>query len=450
MAIKEPYERPIIIRHSVGLANKFGRAPSAVPLTRIDGIPTSTLLEQYGSPLYVVSESTLRRKYREMHRAFTVRYPRVQIAYSYKTNYLSSICAALHQEGAWAEVVSGFEYEIATALHVSPKNIVFNGPYKTKEELRRAVEEGAMVNIDSHEEMYLLEDIARELGRVLDVGVRVNMELGYPPWDRFGFNVESGQAFDIVKRMMSNNLLRVRGLHCHAGTYIDNIEIYRQMAEKFVELYRRLRAELTVKLEYWDIGGGFATINTLHTAYLPATQTVPSPDQYAEVIGPTLLRGPFAPNEAPLLILEPGRAVVDEAMHLATTVYAAKRLPSGAKAYVVDAGVNLMFASFWYKYEIQPAQEGNAVMEDAAVYGPLCMQIDCLRPAIPLPQLRHGDILVVKNVGAYNFSQSMQFIQPRPSIVQIADGKVHVVRERETTEYVRTPERLPQHLAPKD
>lgn len=446
MQTKLVYEKPVIIRHSVGLANKFGRAPGTIPMSRIDGVAVRDLVERYGSPLYVVSEATLRKKYRDMHRAFSLRYPRTQIAYSYKTNYLSSVCATLHQEGAWAEVVSGFEYDIARSFNIPGQHIVFNGPYKTRTELKRAITDGAMVNIDSTDEMYLLEDIARELGRTIDVGVRVNMELNYPPWDRFGFNVESGQAFDAVKRMMSNKLLNVRGLHIHAGTYIDNVETYRQMAEKLVDLYRNLQTALNLKLHYWDIGGGFASINTLHTSYLPGAQTAPTFDQYAEAVGPTLLRGPFLPAEAPLLILEPGRSLVDEAMHLITTVYSTKRLGNGTKAYVVDAGVNLLFASFWYRYDVIPGQDAGPAVEESVLYGPLCMQIDVIRPSVPLPQLRTGDLLVVKNVGAYNFSQSMQFIQPRPAVVHIAEGTAHDVRERETTEYIRSLERLPKHL----
>ena len=130
---KQFYEKPTIIRHTVGLANKFGRAPNAIPFPRVDGVPIRSLLQQYGSPLFIVSEQTLRRKYRDMKRAFSLRYPKVQISYSYKTNYLSAICATFQDEGVYAEVVSGFEYEIAKSLNVKGENIIFNGPHKTKE-----------------------------------------------------------------------------------------------------------------------------------------------------------------------------------------------------------------------------------------------------------------------------------------------------------------------------
>lgn len=448
MALKQRYEKPMIVRHTVGLANKFGRAPGSLPMSRIDGVAVRDLVDQYGSPLYVLSESTLRRRYRDMVRAFSVRYPRVQIAYSYKTNYLSAVCSILKQEGAWAEVVSGFEYSIAQALKIPGNQIVFNGPYKTRDELRRAATDGARINLDSHDEMYLMEEVARELNRPIDVGIRLNMEVGHTPWERFGFNLESGQAYDAIKRMMSNQLLNVKGLHVHAGTYIDNVEIYRAVAEKLVEFYRQIKTELNIRLDSWDMGGGFASINTLLTSYLPGSQTCPTFDQYADAIGPTLLRGPFGPDEVPLLLLEPGRAIVDEAMHLITTVHSSKRLPSGGKSYVVDAGVNLLFASFWYRYDVQPAQDGGFSTEEAAIYGPLCMQIDCIRPSISLPQMRPGELLVIKNVGAYNLSQSMQFIQTRPAVVLLKDGESHIVREAETPEYVRAPERLPKHLTP--
>jgi diaminopimelate decarboxylase len=444
---KQFYEKPIIIRHTVGLANKFGRAPSAVPFPRIDGVPIRSLIQKYGSPLFVTSEQTLRRKYRDLKRAFSLRYPKVQISYSYKTNYLSAICAVLQDEGAFAEVVSGFEYEIARALNVNGENIIFNGPHKTKEELKRAVSENAIINIDNYDEIYALEEIAKEMNTTIPVGIRLNMEIGAMHWDRFGFNYESAQAFEAVKRIQSGGLLKLRGLHCHAGTYNDNVEIYRTMAEKFVQFYQIIKEAFTIKLEYWDIGGGFASINTLHSAYLPGSQTCPSFDQYAEAICPVLMRGPFSGNDIPTLMMEPGRALVDEAMHLVTSVISQKRFTSGGKAYNVDAGVNLLFSSWWYRYEMQPIQDNGATIEDVSVYGPLCMQIDCVRQSVGLPPMRKGDALIIKNVGAYNFSQSMQFIQPRPAIVMISqNGDIHLIRGNETTEYLKQLESVPEHL----
>lgn len=443
---REFYEKPTIIRHSVGLMNKFGRLSSQIPYGRIDGVAVRDLVGEFGSPLYVVSEGTLRRKYREMLRAFSLRYPRVVVAYSYKTNYLSGICALLHSEGAWAEVVSGFEYDIAEVLGVPGIKIVFNGPSKSKEDLQRAVDNGSRINVDSYDEMYILEEIARSRGSAVPIGIRVNVEVNYPPWDRFGFNYESGQAYDAVKRASSSRLLNVVGIHVHLGTFITDVACYREMAEKIINFCSIIQNELGMKVEYLDLGGGYASMNTLHTQWLPAEQLCPSFDQYAEAICPVLLRGPFKVNEMPLLILEPGRGLVDEAMHVITTVLATKRLPTGQKGVVVDAGVNLIPTTWWYKHEINTAQITGTIAEEVNVYGPLCMQIDALRLGVSLPGLKKGDLLIVKNVGAYNFSQSMQFITPRPAVVLISDEGVEIIRERETMNYVRQLERVPERL----
>ncbi|MFC1706626.1 diaminopimelate decarboxylase, partial [Planctomycetota bacterium] len=125
-----PYTQPTILRHHSHIANKFGRGPSRKSLERIDGVAISDLVQRFGTPLYVFSEHRLRQRYREAHRAFSLRYPKVQFSWSYKTNYLDAICRIFHQEGSWAEVVSEVEYEMARRNGIAPANILFNGPYK--------------------------------------------------------------------------------------------------------------------------------------------------------------------------------------------------------------------------------------------------------------------------------------------------------------------------------
>ena len=453
---KEAYQRPTIVKNTQGLVNKFGRLSSATPHTNIDGFSVSDLVQEYGSPLWVVSEATLRRRYKEMYRAFSLRYPKVAIAYSYKTNYLSGICSIFHQEGAWAEVVSGFEYEIALELGMPGNQIVFNGPYKTRAQLERAAKNGSMINIDSYDELYLLEEIALERSEPIEVGVRINMDLyyTYPSWNRFGFNLESGQAFDACKRVISSEGLRLVGLHIHVGTFILDPNVYRLMAEKLISLCYRLQDEQSVSLKYLDIGGGYASKNTLHSQMASGEHVNPTADQFAEAICPSLLKGPFKTQNMPLLILEPGRALVDEGMYLLTSVVATKTFPLGNKGVVLDAGINLLPTSQWYRHDILVARESTGlsdggVMEEVTLYGPLCMAIDILRTSISLPPLSKEDVLVVKNVGGYNFSQSMQFIQPRPAVVLVSEKGVEYIRLPETTEYIRQLERVPERLAMK-
>ena len=444
---KKPYSKPTIIRHSIGILNKFGRPPATVPLSRIEGFAVQELVEKYGSPLFVLAVPALRERYRDMERAFKTRYPKFQITYSYKTNYLKAVCSILHQEGAWAEVVSGFEYDIARDLGVPGNQIVFNGPYKTKSELIRAFQEGAMVNIDNYDEMQVVEDVAGELGKTLEVGLRINMDLNDPPWYKFGFNLESGQAFEAVKRAESRGKLKVVGLHIHTGTYVDDVTIYSRAAQGLVNFYTYIKDELGVKLKYWDLGGGYASHNTLHTAYLPADQTCPTFDQYAEAICPVLLQGPFSAQDAPKLFIEPGRAIVDEPFYLITSVVAQKRLPTGQRGIVLDAGMNILSSVQWYRYNFQTAQDSGYMLEDTVVYGGLCMNIDVLQMNSSIPPVRRGDLLVIPQVGAYNLSQSWQFIYLRPTVVAIEEGQVHVIKEAETREYVQAKEALPHQFS---
>lgn len=449
----QAYEKPTITKHSIGFMNRFAKG-SALSDDKIDGVRVSQLVKRFGSPLWVVSEASLRKKYRELYRAFSTRYPRVVVAYSCKTNFLSGICALFHQEGAWVEVVSGFEYDIAENLGIPGDHIVFNGPLKTKAELERAVRRGSRINIDSIQEICALEELAKERGEVVKVGVRVNMQLYETDWDRFGFNLESGQALDACMQVASSEHLELSGFHVHVGTFILDVSIYRAMAQKLIDLYLAIKDCPGVNIEYLDVGGGFASKNTLHNQWIPGEYACPTFDEYAEAICSPLLAELTKMPDMPLLILEPGRALIDEGMHLITTVVSRKTLANEGKGIVVDAGVNLLPMSYWYRFDIQAAERSvdiaaGGTTEVVNIYGPLCMHIDCIQIGAYLPPVRAGDLLVVRNVGAYNFSMSTQFIRLRPAVVMIAKDGVEYLRLPETTEYVTKLDRIPERLTKK-
>lgn len=441
---RRPYQKPAIVRHAVGRMNPYGSMRSAAPFTHLDGRAIQAMMDEFGSPLWMVSEATLRRQYRKLARAFELHYPRTVIAYSYKTNYLGAICSVLHREGAWAEVVSGPEYALARANGVKGEHILFNGPLKQRDELRRAFAEGARVNLDSLEEIALAEEVARQLGQRLAVGLRVNVRLDANPWDRFGLNLENGEAAEAARRIVGSPHLRLRGLHCHIGTYVLDPNRYGLALERVLDLCHLLRQQHRVEVEDLDLGGGFAAGNSLHGEPLPAEYACPAAEDYARAIGPRLLAAGF--ENLPILFLEPGRFLVDEAMHLGTSVVSNRRLGNGSRGVVVDAGVNLLYTANWYRHDIVPAFEGGGMLEEATVFGSLCMQIDILRHGVPLPPVRRGDPLVVKRVGAYNFSQSWQFIQTRPAVVLVGAHGVELIRARESWQDWRRLEQIPARL----
>ena len=465
------YEPPRIEVLEVGRMNGSAYGTHSESCDTIDGVPVADLLAAHGSPLFVFSERTLHETYRRAHAAFFKRYPNTQFAWSYKTNYLKAICNVFHEEGAWAEVVSEFEYQKARALGIPGRQIVFNGPHKPRPILRQALREGARIQIDHFEELVMVEEIvAEELIDTPAISLRVYLDAGIRPvWSKFGFNLDDGEAWRAAQRLHHGGIVKLTGLHTHLGTYILDPGAYRTAARKLMAFAKKLKDELGLEIDTLNLGGGFASRNTLHGQYLPAEQVVPSFDAYAEAISDGILDRLEPGQAAPKLILETGRAMVDEAGYLLTTVVANKvnrlyadappvplqgkgpsmKLPDstptrGSHALLVDAGVHLLYAANWYRFKIVPARKTPGMPTPTTLYGCLCMNIDVIQDATPLPALSPGDALVVHPVGAYNLSQSMQFIAYRPRVVMVMeDGRVEVIREREDLSYVEQLERMP-------
>jgi diaminopimelate decarboxylase len=445
---KLKYERPVIIKMNAGLMNKFGTQSDFTPVTEIDGVPVKGLIKQYGSPVFIISEQRVRQNYKSAVRAFNTRYPKVQFAWSYKTNYMNAVCNIFHQEGSWAEVVSGFEYKKALGNGVPGSNIIFNGPDKHIDEIRLAIENDSLLHIDHFEELYALIDLCSELNKKARVAIRVNMDTGiYPKWDRFGFNLENGQAWNALTKIVASGKLQLIGLHAHIGTFMLSTQAYSLAATKLSQLALDCKTQLHTSIKYLDLGGGFPSQNTLKGSFLPGADTVPSIDEFAEAITTSILKAGFRTEELPLLILETGRALIDDAGYLLGTVLANKRLSDGRRATIMDFGVNIMFTSFWYDHKISPAQEMSQFTEETVMYGPLCMNIDVVRESVSLPLLNKGDHVVVHKVGAYNMTQWMQFIAMRPNIVLIdTKSQAHVIRKAETLDYLQQLEEVPAHL----
>ncbi len=453
MPEKKLYEKPTIVRNMQGSMNKLAGARQRQQCGEIAGISVNELVKGFGSPLWVACEEELRLKYKNLYQAFSLRYPKVTIAYSYKTNFLPGICALFHQEGAWAEVVSGFEYEIALSLGVPGSQIIFNGPYKTREELERAVKLNSTINADSFEELYELEEIAEKLGRKVKVGIRINMKLYEANWSRFGFSLEEGDALRAANQIAQSGNLTLSGLHIHIGTQILDKDIYRRMVERLLEFYQEITSQYSeITIEYLDVGGGFASSNTLHHEWISGEYVCPTFEEYADAICIPLTSEFSKAGHMPRLFLEPGRALVDECIHMIATVVARKDLPDGQRGLVLNAGINLLPTSYWYRFDIKPAAThndaaGGGIAERVHLYGPLCMNIDCIQENALLPPLRAGEHLVIRNVGAYNYSQSWQFIRLRPAAVIITGTSVEYLRLPENTDYIMQLNRIPEHLA---
>ncbi|MEH6824978.1 MAG: hypothetical protein V7629_13815 [Motiliproteus sp.] len=410
------------------------------------------LLEKYGSPLYVISEQRLRQDYRDFSSAFSKPYLDTCVAYSIKTNYLPAVCSILREEGAWAEVVSGVEYELSRRLGVPASEIIFNGPHKTQDELQRALGEGAIVNIDNGDELAMVEQIADTLNKPVRLGLRVSFRYGQSPWTKFGFNDENGDCQWALELIARNPNLNLELLHNHGGTFILIPDMYAKAAEKLIDVAKRAR-DLGLKPTMIDMGGGYPSKNTLKPAYDLFGGSRRNGDYfspYANAICGQLEQARELFGGRPTLVLEPGRALVDGAVQLVCTVLAKKEVQGQGKAIIVDAGVNLVPTACYYDHRVNTTLDTfnrqDSQLQPVDIYGPLCMQSDRLRERALLPQLSVGDRLFISNVGAYCHTQSMQFIQARPATVLLGPDGPELVRRREIWSDFFALDALPERL----
>ncbi len=443
------YQKPTINRVDFTMASKYGSPLKSQKIrNKIDGIDVRELTKKYGSPIFVFSQQIIEERYHRLLDAFSSRYPKVKLGWSYKTNYLNSICKIYHKLGSIAEVVSEFEYQKAKALGVDGKDIIYNGPYKTKASLKEAIKDGAKIHIDHFFELNDIEEIAKELDiPKVDVAIRVNMDTGiYPQWSRFGFNYESKEAYEAIKRIKNSPNLNLIGLHTHIGTFMLDANAYKVATQKLMKLRKIAQEEFGFKIDYIDVGGGFASKNRLKGIYQPPEVVVPTVDDYAEAIISAIYENSDG-NDLPTLYLETGRHLIDEAGFLLTTVNGYKRFPDGKKGYILDAGVNILYTSTWYNFNIELDKRYEGLNEPSMLNGPLCMNIDVIEENIMLPPLERGSVITISPVGAYNYTQAMQFIMYKPAVVLIdKEGNTHLIKEQDDLQTVNYKEKIPDFL----
>ncbi|MFK5976629.1 MAG: alanine racemase [Sulfurovum sp.] len=443
MSELKKYEKPIINKIDFAMSSKYGSPLKTQKIrTEIDGVSVNELTEKFGSPLFVFSQREMEEKYNNLKNAFSSRYPDVAFGWSYKTNYLNAICQVYHDMGSIAEVVSEFEYQKARALGIEGKDIIFNGPYKPKPSLKIAVEEGAKIHIDNLFELFDLEEIADELDVKIPVAIRINMDTGvYPQWSRFGFNYENGEAYEAIRRMYAKGKIYLVGIHSHIGTFMLDSNPYKMATTKIMQLKQTVESDFGAVIDYIDLGGGFASKSSLKGIYQAPEVVVPTVDDYAEAITNAIYENNKS-EKLPKLYLETGRHLIDEAGYLLTSVWGYKRAPDGKKGYILDAGVNLLYTSTWYNYTVEIDRHYEEQNEPSSLNGPLCMNIDVIEENISLPPLDRNSVMTLSPVGAYNYTQAMQFIRYRPAAVLIdLDGVARVIKDIDDLETVNFKER---------
>jgi diaminopimelate decarboxylase len=409
----------------------------------IGGCDVVELARRFGTPLYVVDERKLRRDYLGFINGFRQFLPKVEVGYSYKTNPLPEVIRVLHDCGALAEVISHFELWLALRLGVAPTNIIVNGPAKSAACIELAVERRVkLINIDGMDEIDAVAAAAARHGVRQPVGVRVVTSVGWQA--QFGMRLRSGEAWRAFERILQLPQLIPTGLHVHLGTGIKDVHTYLQAIREMLEFARQLAAEKSVRLEYFDFGGGFgvATVQPyglwdgrLMMNNLPPgpvdTSDAPSIPEYARRIS-ELLREFYAPADLPTIAFEPGRAISSSAQSLALGVLTVKRESDGMTRAILDGGKNCTLPTGYEYHELLPSSRMlEPLVAPVTFYGPLCHPGDVIFVQKQFPRLATGDIVSVMDAGAYFVPNQMNFSNPRPAAARVEDGNAVLIRRRE-------------------
>ncbi|OGN92992.1 MAG: diaminopimelate decarboxylase [Chloroflexi bacterium RBG_13_50_10] len=407
----------------------------------IGGCDVVDLVKEFGTPLYLFDESTLRRKCREFKEEFGKYRPNTLVIYASKAFLNKALALILKEEGLGLDVVSGGELSIARSVDFPLDKVYFHGNNKTPEELNLALDLGVgRIVVDNFYELELLDRLAGKRG--IRQNILLRLTPGVDPHthrytttgtieSKFGFAPATGQAEEAVNQASATSHLNLLGLHFHLGSPVPEIQPYELAIELVLRFAREMGRKFDFNLSEFDIGGGFAVPYTLDSE-------VPTIADYARtIIGKLNSLISELGLSRPRLIIEPGRAIVGQAGVALYKVGAIKEIRGIEKYVCVDGGMsdNIRPALYGAKYEALLANKAleTGRKQVVTIAGKLCESGDILVKDTKLASAHPGHIIAIPVCGAYSISMSSNYnATPRPAIVMVKQGQARLVRRRET------------------
>ena len=432
----------------------------------IEGCVAKKLLDEYGSPLYVVSEKTLRANYQKIHSALTLQWPApVNVMYAIKANNTPAIRAIFNQEGAGGDCFGLGELYATFEGGANPSTIAMNGNYKSYPELMEAVKRGIVINIDSVEEIEDLSKITAKLETTVRVNLRlkvVSKALNSLGSDYFGISGGLGDFIAIEKwgftheaaRGLTRKIVETPGLEflgytTHSGRFTRSPEEFSEYMKEFVQLVVQLIKETGVSVQVIDLGGGWPRQRDPESRAFTINEH-PIEDYVSAVITKLLPLFTEAGIAVPQLWLEPGRYLVGNGVTLLGTVGAIKR-DMGRTWVTIDFSTNnvMRIDTSGSAYHVLACEDMHQpLIEKADIVGPTCTW-SLIASDWQVPALTRGASLAVLDVGMYAETASTQFNGvPRPATVLINGDDSEIIKARETVEDVFAKCRMPERLRP--
>lgn len=397
----------------------------------LDSVFLSELSSQFGSAFYLFSEDVFAANLREFQSAFETYYPNVKLGYSYKTNYIPKVCKIAKKHGAYAEVVSGMEYDLALKIGYDGRQIIFNGPLKEKKELYRSFDYDSIIHFDSYKEIELLIKYLKENpDRIVRCALRCNFDIGESNRSRFGFDVNSGEVESVYEELFSLEGCQPIGIHGHFSTKHRSLESYKRRTISLIKLSKKIFKNH--HLQYIDIGGGFFGDMPDEVKGL-FDYDVPTYEEYGKAVG-ELMASHF-PNKNVSLILEPGASVVANTMKFICQVYSIKKIEDRSIVTLTGGihNVRPTGSGSDIPFRVIENSEDSIELEDAVIGGYTCMETDLISENFT-GRLNVGDFLVFDNMGAYNLVFKPPFIKQTPAVLNHSsnDPEIKVIKKEES------------------
>ena len=406
----------------------------------VEDVSVKEIVEAVGTPCYIYSNSALEGDFDVFREAFSEINP--LICFSVKANSNLAVLKTYAKLGVGFDVVSGGELLRVLRAGGEPEKVVFSGVGKTEDEIKAAIEAGILFfNVESIEELQVINDVAKGLGKKARIALRVNPDIDPKthPYISTGlkkskFGIEISKALDVYKEASRMEGIEVVGIDAHIGSQIFQLDPFVESLRKLIELGDALKNE-GITIQYIDIGGG------LGISYKEG-EMPPHPKEYADVIKREINSTPYK------LVLEPGRVLVGNAGILVTKVLYVKDGAS-TKFVVVDAAMNdLIRPAFYDSYhEVITVHESLGDEETVDIVGPVCESGDFFAKDRGLPKVKRGDLLAILSAGAYGFVMSSNYnTRPRVPEVMVRGEEFFIVREREAYEDLFRGEVIPDFM----
>ena len=421
----------------------------------IGGCDITTLVQQFGSPLYILDETTLRTACQQYRDTFKQYYKgESQVLYASKAWSSLAVCAIVASEGLGIDVVSGGELYTALAAGVSSDKIYLHGNNKSHDELTLAIQSGCTIVVDNWHELHNLVDIVetfheRSLQKIrimlrLTPGIECHtheyIRTGHLD-SKFGFDPNDLQeVFAFVSQQAGLNCV---GIHAHIGSQIFERQPHRDLATVMVQ-WLRDAAKYNLELTELNVGGG------LGIKYIESDDP-PSITEWSRAICEVVEETCAALNlPLPKILCEPGRSLIATACVTAYTIGSAKTIPDIRTYVTIDGGMSDNPRPITYQsvYKAVVANKMSAPLtETVTLAGKHCESGDILIKNAQLPQTEPGDILVVMGTGAYNYSMASNYNRlARPAAVLVSNGEANLILQRETYQDIIRQDCLPERL----